>query len=66
MVSEANPSNGWPSSNYVDLSDLNKADFILLRDKLIKEIIIGKKNIPINNSQDIKKAVGIIWFHTKP
>jgi hypothetical protein len=66
MVSNAEPEYDIPSSNYVDCGTLNKSDFILLRDKLIKEIIIGKKHVSIANSKDIKKAAGIVWFNSKP
>lgn len=66
MVSKAEPEYGFPSSNLVDIGYLNKSDFMLLRDKLIKEIIIGKQHISIVNAKDIKKAAGIVWFNAKP
>ncbi|TRX21472.1 hypothetical protein FNW25_15840 [Flavobacterium franklandianum] len=66
MVEKAEPKYGFPSSNLVSIEDLNKSEFILLRDKLIKEIIINNKHIPIVNSRDIKKAAGIVWFNVKP
>jgi hypothetical protein len=66
MVEKANPEYGLPSSNLVSVEDLKKSDFIALRDKLIKEIIIDTKHISIVNSKDIKKAAGIVWFNAKP
>jgi hypothetical protein len=65
FVTEADPENGFPSSNYIEAT-FNKSVFIFLRDKLIKEIIIDKQHISIANSKDIKKAAGIVWFNAKP
>ncbi|WP_353076763.1 hypothetical protein [Flavobacterium sp.] len=64
-VTEADPENGFPSSNYVE-AIFNKSVFIFLRDKLIKEIIIDKQHIAVVNAKDIKKAAGIVWYNAKP
>ena len=64
IVTKAEPKYGIKASNFVDV-DLSSSDLIILRNKLIRKVIVGNKQISINNSIDIKKVVNILWFDAK-